>query len=139
MFSLKIFGGCVLAAALIGIVAPAAMADEQGKGGKGAELIKKFDKNGDGKLDDQEKEAAKKEFQGKRGAGSPGGRGDLLKKYDKNGDGKLDDDEKEAARKDMKGASRGKGTRGNLESNPKILKHFDKNGDGKLDDDERAA
>lgn len=157
MFHLKVFVGCTLIAALTGLVASTANADEQAKGGRNRDdLIKKFDTNGDGKLDEQEKEAAKKEFQGKRGAGNrAGGMAELIKKFDKNGDGKLDDQEREAAHKEMKGGRKpgatkptdgkpgagkpGAGKSGNLESNEKLLKHFDKNGDGKLDDDERAA
>lgn len=140
MFCLRAFVSCALIAGLLGIVASTAVADEQGNRGDREALIKKFDKNGDGKLDDQEKETAKKEFQGKRGAGTPGDRRELMKKYDKNGDGKLDEAEREAAQKELRGAGKpGDRKPGNLESNPKLLKHFDKNGDGKLDDGERAA
>ncbi len=52
--------------------------------------LKKYDKNGNGKLDDDEKAAQKKDREA------------MLKKYDKNGDGKLDDAEKEAQKADMK-------------------------------------
>jgi hypothetical protein len=60
--------------------------------------LKKYDKNGDGKLDDKEKaelqkdrEAARKEYMAQ-----------LLKKYDKNGNGKLDEDELAARREDLR-------------------------------------
>ena len=53
------------------------------------EALKKYDKDGDGKLDETEKAAAKKDRDAER-----------IKKYDKNGDGKLDDAEKEAAKAD---------------------------------------
>ena len=84
-----------------------------GPGGPGREaMIKKFDKNGDGKLDDGEKAAARESFMKMRGgAGAPGGkpgegkpgeggpnREAMIKKFDKNGDGKLDDGEKAAAK-----------------------------------------
>ena len=68
---------------------------------------KEFDKNGDGKLDDGEKAAARESFMKMRGgAGAPGGkpgeggpnREAMIKKFDKNGDGKLDDGEKAAAK-----------------------------------------
>jgi Ni/Co efflux regulator RcnB len=52
--------------------------------------LKKYDKNGNGKLDDDEKAAQKKD------------REEMIKKYDKNGDGKLDDAEKEAQKADQK-------------------------------------
>jgi hypothetical protein len=49
------------------------------------EWAKQFDKNGDGKLDQEERNAATKAR-----------RDEMLKKYDKNGDGKLDPDEQKA-------------------------------------------
>ena len=52
--------------------------------------LKKYDKNGNGKLDDEEKAAQKKD------------REEMIKKYDKNGDGKLDDAEKAAQKEDAK-------------------------------------
>ncbi|MBI1841863.1 MAG: hypothetical protein HYR88_13575 [Verrucomicrobia bacterium] len=60
-----------------------------------AEMLKKYDKNGDGKLDEAEKAAMQADNKKKREA-------ELLKKYDKNGDGKLDDAEREAMREDRK-------------------------------------
>lgn len=49
-------------------------------------LLKKFDKNGDGKIDKEEREAAKQE---------------MLAKFDKNGDGKIDETERQAIREAM--------------------------------------
>lgn len=60
-----------------------------------AETIKKYDKNGDGTLDESEKAAMRDDMRKKREE-------ERLKKYDKNGDGKLDDAEKEAMREEMK-------------------------------------
>ena len=60
-----------------------------------AEILRQFDKNGDGKLDETEKAAAHQDSLKKREE-------ERLKKYDKNGDGKLDDAEKEAMREDRK-------------------------------------
>ncbi len=40
-----------------------------GDGGRFAEILKKFDKNGDGKLDDAERAAAREAFQKLRGEG----------------------------------------------------------------------
>ena len=48
------------------------------------------DKNANGKLDDEEKAAMKKDREA------------AIKKYDKNGDGKLDDAEKAAQKEDAK-------------------------------------
>ncbi|MBC8116582.1 MAG: hypothetical protein H7062_19490 [Candidatus Saccharimonas sp.] len=83
----------------------------QGKGdGKGipAEILKRFDKDGDGKLNDTERAAAKKAHEERGGRpgkpGQPGGgdgklREEILKRFDKDGDGKLNDEERAAAKK----------------------------------------
>lgn len=72
----------------------------KGRDGAGKDLlIKRFDKDGDRKLSDQEKEAAKEALKnraGEKGAGP--GREALRKRFDKNGDGQLNDDEKAAAK-----------------------------------------
>ncbi|WP_425617100.1 hypothetical protein NA78x_000770 [Anatilimnocola sp. NA78] len=94
---------------------------KRGPGGPGgeamrAEMLKRFDKDGDGQLNEEEKAAAiaaMKERGGrpggpggpgaKRGPGGPGGGNfaELMKKFDKDGDGKLSDEEKAAAREAM--------------------------------------
>ena len=156
--------GTFAVAALIGILAlPAlARAEDKEKAGQAAGarkehravLLKKFDKNGDGKLDATERaamrSAVKQKVQARHAAGSkkPGAAGasttektppairkvakgkskahraDILKKFDKNGNGKLDPAEKKAFLASRKA---------------QILKKFDKNGDGKLDKAERQA
>ena len=101
--------------------------DRPGQGGRGGEgergggireaMIKKYDKNGDGKLDENERpsrEEMQEFFRAQLGGGQtrPGGgqtrpgqggrdaapqqnmRDAMLKKFDKNGDGKLDEDER---------------------------------------------
>ncbi|MBL9081204.1 MAG: EF-hand domain-containing protein [Planctomycetales bacterium] len=158
----------------LGLAVPSFAADEKkpegkptagkpGAGGPGREaMIKKFDKNGDGKLDKDELSAARAAMGDRKpapggdgkGPGGPGGRPNpeqmqaLMKKFDKNGDGKLDDAEKGAAREEfmkMRGGKPGEGKPGAGkpgEGGPgreAMLKKFDKNGDGKLDDGERAA
>lgn len=55
------------------------------------EAYKKYDKNGDGKLDEEERKALQKERQE-----------EMMKKYDKNGDGKLDETERQAMVEDRK-------------------------------------
>ena len=55
------------------------------------ELYKKYDVNGNGKLDPEEIASIKKDREA-----------ETLKKYDKNGNGKLDDDEKAAQLEDQK-------------------------------------
>jgi hypothetical protein len=68
------------------------------------EFIKKYDKNGDGKLDQTEREAARKERQA-----------EWIKKYDKNGDGKLDDHERNAAREEFQRSRQKSGGKGGKE------------------------
>lgn len=71
--------------------------------------LQKFDKNGNGQLDPDEREAAKEAMQKRReqgggkgpagqGAGDPERRQKLLEKFDRDGDGKLSETEKTAAK-----------------------------------------
>ena len=76
-------------------------------------MLKKFDKDGDGKLSDAEKATLRVEMQSRQGSKdrrqwTPEQRTEMLKKFDKDADGKLSDDERNAAREAMK-ASRNKG------------------------------
>ena len=87
-----------------------------------ADLIRRFDKNGDGKLDASERAAMKEE----RSEKAERRREFVLKRYDKNGDGVLDENERTAAFGDM--ATR-----------PRFIKRFDKDGDGKLSSEELAV
>ena len=94
-----------------------------------AELLKRFDKNGDGKIDENEKPEAKLEMLKEGGGGRAGAgkfREQLLNRFDKNKDGKLDENERAEALEALK-------------TNPRFVKRFDKNQDGKLDDAELAA
>lgn len=158
-----------------GLIVPAFAADGEGKGkgpgdgqpgaakgpraGQGfpsrEEVLKRFDKNGDGQLDEAEKKAAMAEIGprgGKPGEGgmSPERKAEFMKRFDKNNDGRLDDSEKAAAKAELekirgaKGGERkaGAGKPGegrNFPSREEILKRFDKNGDGQLDEAEKAA
>lgn len=148
----------VAALALSTMVAIPGMAQDGNKGGKGQrgqrggarsedfrkQLLEKFDKDGDGKLSDEERAEARKEFEKtrgqrggaegrRRGPGGPGGgpggfnREELIKQFDKDGDGKLSEEEQKAARAQLE------------ERRKETLKKFDKDGDGKLNDEERAA
>ena len=97
---------------------------EEGKGPRPPhklppEVIAKFDKDGDGKLNDDEKAEAKAAL-GEREAAR---KKEMLEKFDADKDGKLNDDEKAAMREEVK---------------KKILEKFDKDGDGKLNEEERA-
>ncbi len=95
-----------------------------------AEILKRFDKNGDGKLDEDEKAAAKEynreETTGRQNKARERLGKKALEKFDKNNDGKLD----EAEHAEMIKA---------LETDPRLVKRFDKDGDGKLNAAEKAA
>ena len=82
-------------------------------------MVKQFDKNGDGQLDETEsaalREALSQRF-GQAGRGGPGGnrgqmpnREEMLKRFDKNGDGEIDEQEREAMRAEF-GRNRPRGT-----------------------------
>ena len=70
-------------------------------------FIKRFDKNGDGKLSEDEKAEAQKALKAKKGAkeGRPEKLTEAMKKFDTDGDGELSDEEKAAA-KEALGAKR---------------------------------
>jgi hypothetical protein len=91
-----------------------------GGGHHKAELLSKFDKNGDGKLDDAERTEMKSAFAGKRAERHK----EMLARFDANKDGKLDDAER-AAMRDTKLTER--------------FKAMDANSDGKLTLDEFKA
>ena len=86
-------------------------------------ILEKFDKDGDGKLSDEEKAAARQAREERWKA--------LLAEYDKDGDGQLSDEEKAAAKADM-------GWDGKRIPE-RFLARFDKDGDGQLSDEEMAA
>ena len=92
-----------------------------------AALVKRFDLNGDGRLDESELAAAHETMlRNQREGANPADpaarkfRAALIKRFDRNGDGVLDDSERAAARQ-------------------WVLSRFDTNHDGRLDQDERAA
>lgn len=92
-----------------------------------ADMLKKYDKDGDGKLNEQERAAMmqdRKDTMEKR-------RLEQEKAFDKNGDGKLDDAERKAMM-DARQAQRDQMIK-------EREKEFDKDGDGKLNDEERKA
>ncbi len=114
-------------------------------------ILKRFDKDGDGQLNAEEKEAAE------------GAKKDIMKKFDKDGDGQLGPEERKAfmeeRRKAMGGPEGKGGPEGNggpalregggpggrqgpgmnPEAREMMMKKFDKDGDGKLNDEERKA
>lgn len=111
---------------------------------KADELLKRFDKNGDGRLDDDERADAKDVMMqdnldrqmARISAAAPGGgerfRTQALEMFDRNKDGRLDDDERAEAQKFAE-ARRDPATAGEG-----LIKRFDRNSDGRLDADERG-
>ena len=92
-----------------------------------AETLKKYDKDGDGKLNEQERSVMLAD----RKAEMDKARQTHEKEFDKNGDGKLDDAERKALM-EARQAQREKFMK-------EREKEFDKDGDGKLNDAERKA
>ena len=86
------------------------------KGPPPPEILKEFDKDGDGKLSEDEHKAMRDAMQERYK--------DKWKEFDKDGDGKLSDQEKEAMKEARKAM---------------WMKKFDKDGDGVLSDEERKA
>jgi Ca2+-binding EF-hand superfamily protein len=118
------------------------------KGRRDAEMLKRFDKNGDGRLDDDERADAKEAMfkeqmdrQATRAAalgGTEQERAKMLELFDKNKDGRLDDEERAAAEKF--GRERAAALpAGGGPVRAEMIRRLDKNGDGKIDDAERAA
>ncbi len=113
------------------------------------EFMKKYDKDGDGKLNPEERKAL---IEDRKKNGPPGGmdknkkrerkganltpeqRQKILKKFDKDGDGKLNQEERKAAM-----AARKKGKPRGIKPGKRedLIKKYDADGDGKLSKEER--
>jgi hypothetical protein len=83
-------------------------------------IVKEFDKDGDGKLSEDERKAMREALKVRM----EDRRKQMLEKYDADGDGKLSEAEIAKARADRQA---------------ELLKKYDKDGDGKLSEEERAA
>jgi Ca2+-binding EF-hand superfamily protein len=97
------------------------------------EMIQKYDQNGDGRLDEDEKAAAHAAMR-KDGGGEGDRRKQMLKRFDKDGDGKLNDAERAAAEKAREAMEKGGGGK----FREQAIKRFDQDGDGKLNETEQA-
>ena len=103
----------------------------QGKGGqrKGPppEMVKQFDKDGDGKLSEEERKEARAAMEKRREAG----KAKMLERFDADGDGKLSDEERNKMKETMEAKRK--------EIHAAMLEKFDANGNGKIDQDEREG
>ena len=130
---------------------PAAKAGASNKAKRAAEMLQRYDKNGDGRIDDDERIDAREAMRSAQNerriaGGSPQLRARILEQFDTNKDGRLDEEERAEAQK----AARERGLGGKAdEMQPRAgmpggrlpaeaLKRFDANGDGQLDESERA-
>lgn len=109
-----------------------------------ARVLEKFDRNKDGRLDDDERAAAKKFAEennlrpdgpmraklAKKGGPAEVMRAELLRRFDRDANGKIDDPEMT----DLE-----KAVRERFASAPSVRQRYDHNGDGQLDDAEWSA
>lgn len=107
-----------------------------------ARMMEMFDKNKDGRLDEEERAAARKyaeEHPMRPGAAAlPAMRDEMLKRFDKNGNGRIDDDERAA----MQAAQRERGAKPATQAEAmraELRRRLDRNANGKIDDEEMAA
>ncbi|HYG75951.1 MAG TPA: EF-hand domain-containing protein [Planctomycetota bacterium] len=68
---------------------------------KHEEMLKRFDKDGDGKLSEEEKRAAMEAMGKHREGGEANHKAEIIKRFDKDGDGTLNEEEKRAAMEAM--------------------------------------
>jgi Ca2+-binding EF-hand superfamily protein len=108
-------------------------------------VLKKYDANHDGVLDETEKAAWQADRQ-KQQAAREARRAEDLARYDANRDGKINPDERaamraddEKARAEKKAAQEARKAERAAQAEAKKLAKYDKNHNGKLDDDELAA
>ncbi len=98
-------------------------------------LLKRFDDNGNGRLDPAEIARARTQMSTNRG-NSDQAREMILKRFDANGNGQLEPAEMAKAREAMQGRP-GQPGAGTFDREA-LLKRFDANGDGQIDETERA-
>jgi Ca2+-binding EF-hand superfamily protein len=133
--------------------------DEEKKNDFRNKLLEKYDKDGDGKLNEAEREAARAEFtkqapatkpqdapsrtrkpieggdnpQGRRGGPSredmEARRAEFMKQFDKDGDGEISEEERAAMREQFE--------KRREEFRAEMLKKYDKDGDGEMSEEER--
>lgn len=108
------------------------------------QLLKKFDKDGDGRLNEQERAEAMKAIKEKSASLNELREKNVqsvIKRYDKDGDGKLDQTELAAFLEEQRKMFENMRSRRfrNMQVPKEILAKYDKDGDGKLSPQERRA
>ena len=83
-----------LSALILTATTHAAPSEPRDPAARRAEMMKKFDKDGDGKLNEEERAALREEGQKRRK--------EIIVKFDKDGDGKLNEEERKAAGAEMR-------------------------------------
>jgi len=109
--------------------------EDEGKGHHSkwrGKLLKQYDMDGDGKLDDEERKAMKKAW-AKKWKNRKGEWNKIRKQYDEDGDGKLNNDERNALRKAM---AKKWGKHGKMDLGRHLIARLDENKDGKISTDE---
>ncbi|MEQ8937131.1 MAG: hypothetical protein RLT30_00345, partial [Gammaproteobacteria bacterium] len=106
--------GFIATALALSLLAAPAMADETDeKRAKWREHVQKFDRDGDGQLNNAERQALKESRRAK-----------MLEKFDTDGDGQLNNAERQVLKESRRA---------------KMLEKFDIDGDGQLNDREKQA
>ena len=128
------------------------------RGGPPAELIEKFDVDGDGQLNQAEREAAHEQMK----AQAQAKKAEFIAKFDSDGDGELNQTEREAAKAELGDAFKARrgeggragrpgdrggmhaqhgfgGQRGHHPLPPELVAEYDADGDGKLNEAERTV
>ena len=125
---LSMFLVCLFPFALFAAVEKPESEEKKGTGFPSrGEMLKKFDTDQDGKLNEEERANLRKEMSGGKGPLPMM----LAKKFDKDGDGELSEEERAAFRKQMVANGR--------KLPPHLMQRFDTDGDGMLSDEERAG
>jgi Ca2+-binding EF-hand superfamily protein len=113
------------------------------------DLLKRYDKNGDGKLDDDERADAKEEMMKEQidkqmvrtaaaAEGTEAFRARVLEFFDLNRDGRLDEEERAAAQKFAEDRAAGPEA-ARTAIREELMKRFDKNANGRIDPEEREG
>jgi hypothetical protein len=97
------------------------------------EVMNRFDADGDGTLNEAEREAMREAMPKHGHHGKPGrpSREEILERYDADGDGELNEEERAALREDREARRE--------ERRQQMLERFDADGDGELSEEERET